>query len=164
MTADSLSAQPQSTDRVVIAAAAYFETFQGPWGLKASTEDAMLSVLVALYPSDYPAHDAAGIYKIRDDARMCAVAERLWDDLECQGLDPAEIATELVPMLDDAMCASLLAQAEAIGCDVEAERCDWYMVAEMLHEIALLPEAERAAAARACNDGVTPADRANYQS
>ena len=62
-----------------VAEAAYVATYAGPWGLKASEEDAVLSVLAALYPGRWT-HDAAGIDRFRARPELGKVASDLFED------------------------------------------------------------------------------------
>jgi hypothetical protein len=90
--------------RIEIAATAYGAPYDDPErGLKASAEDAILSVLVALYPGEYPAHDGEGMDKLRGDERLNDLADLVWETMECEGLGIREIAERLVPEIDGRM-------------------------------------------------------------
>ena len=94
--------------RIEIAAAAYQAPYDDPeWGLKASTEDAILSVLVALYPGEYPVADADNIYKLRQDERLNDLADHVYTSMECEGLEVDQIAERLVPEIDARMVGTL---------------------------------------------------------
>lgn len=96
---------PSLAEREQIAARAYLKTFgQGPdataedkaWGLKASTEDALYSVLSALFPSDY----GDDFYKVRNSQPLQNLANRLWEEWECESMTAEEIAPRLVAAID----------------------------------------------------------------
>lgn len=150
-------------DRVSVAATAYERVYEGDWGLKASEEDALLGVLCALYPFDFP-EDAEGIYKIRATPSLVDLADWLGENAaDLYGDDGArDIIDALLPNLDSAMKTSLLATARHLGVEVEVARFEPYALAETLWEISLLDEGERAAAVRAVNDGAQVKDRAAY--
>jgi len=103
----------------------------------------------------------------RDDV-VGFVLDHWGEDFYAWGLDETPETDEAVDAaVDDflaqhAVPAQLLAEAARLGVDVEVERFDPYFLAKMLAEINAVPEAERAAAVRAVNDGSTPADRASY--
>lgn len=90
---------PAITSRNEIAAKAYLAPYESDCGIQASSEDALLSVINALYP-DFPTN-ADGIYAIRADKRLTDLCDYLWEDLECEGLDENQIAEQLVPKLDE---------------------------------------------------------------
>jgi hypothetical protein len=86
-------------DRVALATAAYLQTYSGHWGLKASSEDALLSILSWLWPDDWQAN-ADGIYKLRATPVLCDLSTWMWEELECAGLEAREIAEGILPKLD----------------------------------------------------------------
>lgn len=167
---------PTITTREEIATHAYLRCFGAlpdsseedqRWGLKASSEDALLSVLVALYPSEFPSHTADSIYKLRGHPVAALIGtdteEGPFTVLEQEGNSADVIVEQTLPLIDNVMAPVLLAEARRLGVDVEAERCDWYMVASMLHEIRALPDVDVPAAVRAVNDGATVADLDSYR-
>jgi hypothetical protein len=132
------------------------------WGLKCSSEDALLAMLGVLYPEVYAGTGAAGIYSIRASQPLSQCAESLWEE-ESEGLTAAEIVSRTIAGIDEAMVPTLLEQAAALGVDVEVERFDPYFLACALWEITRLPERERASAVAAVNDGATPDARHLYR-
>lgn len=92
----------ETTDRTEIAARAYEAVYADPeWGLKSSSEDALLGVINALYPSFPKRGD--GFNAIRAERELGDLATYLWEELECEGLDSNQIAERLVPRLDATM-------------------------------------------------------------
>lgn len=96
-----MTAIPMSV-RADAAREAYLAVYKGPWGLKASSEDALLNMLVALYPADFPKFDAENIYKLRSIPVFVALADILWN-IECEGKDEFEIVDEMIPFIDRAI-------------------------------------------------------------
>jgi hypothetical protein len=86
-------------DRVAIAAAAYLETYQGPWGLKASSEDALLNILSWLWPDDWTS-SGGGIEKLRAHPELSKLSTVMWEELECEAMTPREIAEGILPKID----------------------------------------------------------------
>lgn len=78
---------------------AYLETFTGPWGLKGSEEDALLSVLHALDPEEWP---EGSIYKLRDDPVMSAFCDELYEK-SCEGGDIVDLTAWLTKRLNEVM-------------------------------------------------------------
>lgn len=109
-----------TTTRSEIAEQAYLATFDGPWGLKASEEDALLSVLNAFYPA-FPKH-AEGIYAIRADKHLSALATALYE-ISLDGGDVHDIVAALLPKLDEATRAVLADQRDDLVAEV-ARRLD----------------------------------------
>ena len=65
------------------------------WGLKASEEDAVLSVLSALYPNEWT-NTADGIYKLRETRPDLADA---WYEISCQGGDLLDMLQFVLPKI-----------------------------------------------------------------
>lgn len=78
---------------------AYLETYTGPWGIKASEEDTLLSVLHVLDPGEWP---DGSIYKLRDDPVMSAFCDELYDK-SSGGYDIVELAAWLSKRLNEVM-------------------------------------------------------------
>lgn len=81
--------------RIEQAADAYLETFTGPWGLKAAPDDALLSIVKALYPIV-----GASIDTIRETPLLDAIAGWIHEDLAANGMDEIAITRRVVPILD----------------------------------------------------------------
>ena len=101
-----MSATMTDPARIDAAAAAYDKTYEGPWGLKASAEDVVLSVLVALYPGEFPEDANDNIDRLRTESRFDGLADEVWD-LQCEGLDTRDIVERLVPELDSRMAGTM---------------------------------------------------------
>ena len=130
------------------------------WGLKASEGDAVLAILAALYPHDGWTNSAEGIYRLRNEHN--GLADAYYDTArETGGIE--DLVAQILPIIDYAMDAALLVEADRLGVDVERDRHDPYFLASMLHEIRVLPDSDRAAATRAVNDGATVADFKAYR-
>lgn len=68
-----------------VALVGYLNTYAGPWGLKASEEDAVLGIINALWPdwaNDYPAEHPSwsAITKFRADDRLGLIADAMFED------------------------------------------------------------------------------------
>lgn len=57
----------------------YLNTYAGPWGLKASEEDAVLGILAALHPGEW-ARNAECIAWLRADSRLGEIADFIAED------------------------------------------------------------------------------------
>ena len=83
---------------------AYRKNYEGEWGLKASTEDAVAAILVCLRPDRFPT-SASAIYQMREGEQaeqFETVINALWED-ECNGMDVPELITRLLPRLAEVM-------------------------------------------------------------
>lgn len=82
------------------ATTAYLAAYEGPWGLKASPEDALLAIICSLDPQ-FP-QGADGIYAIRADQQLTALTDYL-NDLAIDGLYVPELVSlvlsRLIPLL-----------------------------------------------------------------
>lgn len=63
-----------------VALAGYLRQYAGPWGLKASEEDALVGIIDAVWPSWCKGDMGAGIRKLRADRLLPAIADELADD------------------------------------------------------------------------------------
>lgn len=135
------------------AAVAYLSTFRGPWGLKASTEDAVLSVICALYPYLGHAHDSVGIEWLRSHPNVSAAVDTISEDLEQEGMGAREIGAAAVPLLDEALVREVCEYAAGLGLDCDFEHGDSYFIAQALSDVLALPEAERARGVARLNEG-----------
>jgi hypothetical protein len=81
--------------------AAYLSTFTGPWGIKGSEEDALLSVLHAISPEEWPL-DGGGINKLRDDPALSAFCDELYDK-SCEGGDIVDLIAWMTPRLTEVL-------------------------------------------------------------
>ena len=136
------------------AAKAYLSTFDGPWGLKASTEDGLLSILSAAYPWLGFEKSGGGIERLRAHRSSPDLANEIYEELECEGLIAGELVRCALPMIDEAFKLETIAAAESLGLDVERERCDSFFLAELLWDVLSFPEGEeRQAAVARANDG-----------
>ena len=80
---------------------ALLSTFEGPWGLKASEEDAVLAVICALYP-EFP-KNRIGIELIRQGPALSGVVDTYYN-LTCgPSLSPMEIVKLIVPLIDNVL-------------------------------------------------------------
>lgn len=77
---------------------AYVRTFEGDWGIKASSEDAMLSVITEFW-RDFPEH-AAGIIAIRNSEDLSGLCDEMSDEHEQEGEEADAIVRFLVPELE----------------------------------------------------------------
>jgi len=73
----AFAAADETTQR---AAVGYLNTYAGPWGLKASEEDAVLGIIAALWPEWSEGERSSGIYKFRADERLGRIADTLGED------------------------------------------------------------------------------------
>lgn len=87
----------QADAATVVALAGYLGTYSGPWGLKASEEDAVLGIIDALWPTWAEGERSGGIYKFRADDRLGAVADDLAED--CGETDTIPLVERLVAQL-----------------------------------------------------------------
>lgn len=71
------AAADEDTQRAVVG---YLNTYAGPWGLKASEEDAVLGIIHALWPEWAMREPSSGIYKFRADDRLGAIADAMFED------------------------------------------------------------------------------------
>lgn len=71
------AAADETTQRAVVG---YLNTYAGPWGCKASEEDAVLGIIAALWPEWAEGERSSGIYKFRADERLGRVADSLAED------------------------------------------------------------------------------------
>jgi hypothetical protein len=78
---------------------AYLSVYNGDWGLKASDEDAILAVIVAVYPKAGFTKDGSGIEKFRADDRLKTVSDWLYE-FGATGAEESEIAAGLLERLD----------------------------------------------------------------
>ena len=85
--------------REVKAEAAFLATYEGPWGLKASEEDALLSILRAVRP-EFGTDGAMGIYALRGWDRLDGLVDDLHFLME-QGLDSAKIVKSILMEIDN---------------------------------------------------------------
>jgi hypothetical protein len=84
--------------REIKAEAALLACYEGPWGLKASEEDALLAVLRADRPD--LGEENLGIYALRGNPRMSQLADQLGELLE-EGLTLREIAEGILSKIDE---------------------------------------------------------------
>src|SRR5687767_9852575 len=76
---------------------AYLETFTGPWGIKASDEDTLLSVLDAMYPGEWD------IARLRANERMSAVVDELHHATSGGDDDLPALIAWLAPRIEEAL-------------------------------------------------------------
>ena len=84
--------------REVKAEAALLACYEGPWGLKASEEDAFLAILRADRPDLGP--ENLGIYALRGNERMVKLTEDLADLMQ-EGLTLREVVEGILAKIDE---------------------------------------------------------------
>lgn len=85
--------------REVVAEAAFLSTYDGPWSIKASEEDVLLSILRAVRP-DLGLEGFVGIYALRGNERMTALVAALGDLME-EGLTSKDIVRGILAEIDE---------------------------------------------------------------
>lgn len=73
----AFDAASETTRRAVVG---YLNTYAGPWGPKASEEDAVLGIIAALWPAWAKGETSGGIYKLRADDRLGRIADDIFED------------------------------------------------------------------------------------
>lgn len=73
----TFAAADPTTQRALIG---YLNTYAGPWGLKASEEDAVLGIVGALWPEWVAGERSGAIYKLRADERLGRIADAMFED------------------------------------------------------------------------------------
>jgi hypothetical protein len=84
--------------REVKAEAAFLGTYEGPWGIKASEEDALLSILRAVRPEFGPS-GSLDIYALRGWDRLDGLVDDL-SELMQEGLTSKDIVKAILPEID----------------------------------------------------------------
>ena len=81
----------------------YLNTYAGPWGLKASEEDAVLGVIDAVFPSWSDDSRGSDIRKFRADDRLGVIADDLAEDMGETDIVPlvARIVAQLRTVIGD---------------------------------------------------------------
>jgi hypothetical protein len=82
--------------RITVAEAAYLSTYEGGWGLKASEEDALYNIVLAIRPDLVP----HGFDNIRDSEIMQELAEKLFE-IASMGGDSRETIGQFLPIFDE---------------------------------------------------------------
>ena len=85
--------------REIKAEAAFLACYEGPWGIKASEEDAMLAILRADRP-DLEAGGYLSIYALRGNERMVKLTEQLGELMQ-DGLSAREIIEGILAKIDE---------------------------------------------------------------
>lgn len=71
------AAADATTQRALVG---YLATYSGPWGLKASEEDAVFGIIRAVWPEWAGDNPSLGFQKMRADERLGKIADDLFED------------------------------------------------------------------------------------